>query len=397
MNAGPSFRGKKGKIMSDRKRKKKDGNGLAAAIMIACCAGIGFLAGTLGVPDIPEDTGLPAFLAGYLLQILLLLAAFWLQLILHEGGHLLAGLMTGYRFSSFRIGSLMLLKTGGGYSFRKFSLAGTGGQCLLIPPDRAPDGTYPYRFYHLGGVLLNLITGALFFAVYRLCPAGSAAGAFCLYLAVTGALCAATNGIPVRVSGVATDGCNVISIGKDPFALEAMWLQLKINEAQTEGVRLKDLPEGWFRIPDGAAKGNVIVSAMAVCSENRAMDGRDFGRAKEIVAALEEDEEYLLIGLYKSLLLMDRITIDLIENGEKADVSALDSRQNKAFRRAMAKYPAVIRTEYAVRLLKEKDPAAAKKCRETFEAVARRYPMKADIDSEREIMDHLDLCAGADG
>lgn len=76
-----------------------------------------------------------------------------------------------------------------------------------------------------------------------------------------------------------------------------------------------------------------------------------------------------------------------------AGVSELDARQNKAFLKSMAKFPAVIRTEYAIQLLKENDPAEAKKCRDRMDAVAQKYPLESDIESEMEIMAYLDSCA----
>lgn len=78
--------------------------------------------------------------AQYLIVLALMLfiavLAFQMQVIVHEGGHLLFGLLCGYRFLSFRIGSLMLIKTGEGFRIRRFTLKGTGGQCLMIPPER---------------------------------------------------------------------------------------------------------------------------------------------------------------------------------------------------------------------------------------------------------------------
>ena len=100
--------------------KKKSGKILTAVIFIICCFGAGYLLGTLWSSALPEESGLPQRI-DFLIQALLLVIAFFLQIILHEGGHLIAGLMTGYRFSSFRIGNRMLLKNQEGFSFRKFS------------------------------------------------------------------------------------------------------------------------------------------------------------------------------------------------------------------------------------------------------------------------------------
>ncbi|MCQ2420051.1 MAG: M50 family metallopeptidase [Clostridia bacterium] len=375
------------------KRKKKIVGFLTGFILILVCMFAGYLIGSLDLFRFSEDVDLSSFVSSYLLQVFLLFLSFYLQIIIHEGGHLVAGLLTGYRFSSFRIGSVLLLKNHDGFSFKRFFLAGTGGQCLLIPPKKNANGSYPFKLYHLGGVIFNLITALLFFILYRFALHGLILRMFFLYLSVSGILCAIMNGAPMRVSGVASDGYNVIHIGKEPFALEAMWLQLKINEAQTEGVRLKDLPDDWFVIPDHAAKNNEIISAVAVFSENRAMDQLDFETAKALIFDLQNSDEFAVIGLYQNLLLFDQVTIDLLENGENADVSALNSRQIKAFRKSMAKYPAVIRTEYAIQLLKEKNPSAANKYRKLFDSVAQKYPMKSDIDSEMEILACIDAAS----
>ncbi len=380
--------------MSERKEGRKSSNTLSTVIMTLCCFGVGFVIGSSEIFSFPEDAGFFEILAVFVLQFAFILLGLYLQVIIHEAGHLLAGLITGYRFLSFRIGNVMLLKIGGKYSFKRFSLAGTSGQCLMIPPDRAPDGTYPYRLYHMGGVLLNLITAAASVTAFCFIPDGNYFGSFLFFFGIFGVILAIFNGIPMRSGGVPTDGYNVIHIGGEPFALDAMWLQLKINESQHEGVRLKDLPAEWFTIPESAAKSNEIIAALAVFSENRAMDAIDFSRAKEQITMLLDGGEYSVIGLYKGLLEFDKVTIDLIENGANADISALERRELKTFRRSMAKYPAVIRTEYAVSVLKKNDPVGAQKKKALFEKVAEKYPLVTDIASEREIMDYISEKAG---
>ena len=73
--------------------------------------------------------------------------------------------MTGYKFSSFRIGNIMLVKTGGKLKFKKLTIAGTAGQCLMSPPD-LKDDKMPVIIYNLGGALLNIISCIIFFIIY---------------------------------------------------------------------------------------------------------------------------------------------------------------------------------------------------------------------------------------
>ena len=57
-----------------------------------------------------------------------------LNTFFHELGHLIFGLLTGYRFLSFRIFGLMLTRESGSLRFKKHSMPGTLGQCLMAPP-----------------------------------------------------------------------------------------------------------------------------------------------------------------------------------------------------------------------------------------------------------------------
>ena len=108
---------------------------------------------------------LSRLLLSCILSLTCLILAVFVQIILHEGGHLIFGLATGYRFVSFRIGSLTLIKEKGKFRFKRFSISGTGGQCLLSPPDK-PYEQLPYFWYNAGGVLMNLLTAILALALW---------------------------------------------------------------------------------------------------------------------------------------------------------------------------------------------------------------------------------------
>ena len=77
-----------------------------------------------------DSLGLP----GLLVLLLLLVLAYVLQVVVHEGGHLVCGLLTGYRALSFRIGRVLLVKLDGRWRLRAYHIPGTGGQCLMAPP-----------------------------------------------------------------------------------------------------------------------------------------------------------------------------------------------------------------------------------------------------------------------
>ena len=82
-----------------------------------------------------------------LLGFALLYLFFFLHIIIHEAGHLVFGLISGYRFLSFRIFSIIFVKVDGHIVRKRYSLRGTAGQCLMYPPKEECDGSFPiYTF-----------------------------------------------------------------------------------------------------------------------------------------------------------------------------------------------------------------------------------------------------------
>ena len=143
----------------EKKAKQDHGTVFSTLCMVLFGAALGIFAGK-DLFEIVEGVSFGEYLLHVAWLIVMMTAAFYLQTILHEGGHLVCGLLTGYRFVSFRIGSWMLQRAHGKLRVRNFKLAGTGGQCLLAPPPLT-DGEMPCVLYNLGGPLANLITALL--------------------------------------------------------------------------------------------------------------------------------------------------------------------------------------------------------------------------------------------
>ena len=217
----------------------------------------------------PDD-----FWADFLVLLLLsLYVAVCLQILIHEAGHLVFGLLTGYHFVSFRIANFMWIRGNGRLRFRRQSIAGTGGQCLMSPPDLKKDGRFPVVLYNLGGSLMNLGTGLICFAGFWLLRREKGLlPAFLLMMAAAGILSALMNGIPIHSQMVDNDGYNALSLGKNPAAMRALWIQLKINEQMARGLRLRDMPQEWFVLPSGEEMKNSLAAALAVFACNRLMD-----------------------------------------------------------------------------------------------------------------------------
>lgn len=364
-------------------KKKRSGTALTS-IFFVCIGGVaGFLIGRYFMVGALREGSVDLVPALLMLLVGVCLSTF-LQIIFHEGGHLMFGLLSGYRFSSFRIGSLMWIEQDGKMRFRRLSLAGTGGQCLMSPPPMK-NGTFPYVWYNLGGVLMNLITASVSAGVALLCQNLRLVNAFCVVVALMGIAFALMNGIPMR-GAVNNDGYNALALGKSPQALRAFWLQMKINERIVAGERLKDMPNDWFLMPSDADMKNSMVAVLGVFACNRLMDEKHFAATdREIERLLSMDSG--IVELHRRLLIDDQIYCELVGECKKERLDILWDKAQVKFNKSMKNFPTVLRTEYAYALLAEHDEEKAEKLRLAFEKMARRYPHPQEIEAERELME----------
>lgn len=185
------------------------------------------------------------FVAPVVLAFVALFVAIFLHIILHEGGHLIMGYATGYRFVSFRIASIAFIRKDGRIKIKRFKLAGTGGQCLMSPPDVALDQA-PYFWYNAGGVLMNLVFALLPLVLLMTYSMPMWLEELCMMMTFVGAFLALVNGIPMRPGGMQNDGMNILTIYRIPEKRKDFVRQLQIAAAATEGKRASEMPSEWF-------------------------------------------------------------------------------------------------------------------------------------------------------
>ncbi len=377
------------------KRKKLDLRKYTGMLFFLAIGGFSgwFIGYYLG--ETAAEGGVGQTLISFAVLMLGMFVMLYAQIVIHEAGHLVFGLLTGYRFSLFRIGSLTFLcdPDSGKISMRRMQLAGTGGQCLLIPPEPV-DGRIPFVLYHLGGVLMNLIASALFFVLYLVCRPMPMLSLFFLIGVIVGVAYAMMNGIPMRLGAVDNDGYNLYAQVKSPAAMEATRIQLLVSEASSRGVRLRDMPAEWFAIPVGASLENSMVAVIGVLACNRLMDEGRYDETEAAIRALCAKPTGM-VGIYRSLLHCDRMTCQLLR-GDTDGARLLLTKELKSFMRAMKNNPTILRTRYALARLADADESEASAVMELFERCAGTHPFPSDIESEREILSAIDTAAEND-
>lgn len=307
----------------------------------------------------------------------------YIQLIIHELGHLIFGLISKYKFSSFRIGNLILVKNNKKIKLKLLKISGTGGQCIMIPP-KSENGKIPVILYNLGGALANIIT-AFIFIIFHIIVNDKVILAYIFdILALFGIYFAALNGIPMKMGIIDNDGFNAISLSKDKSAQKAFLIQLKINEALSNNKRLKEMPAEWFEINKNANLNNSLIAAILVLSCNRLLDEHEFKKANKKMDTILK-KETAIVGLHYNLLICDRIYCCLLENNVK-EVKKLYNEATKNFMTSMKNYPSIIRTNYALSLLLDKDQTKANTYLKKFQKCAKTHPYPSDIISEKELI-----------
>ena len=348
--------------------------GLAFMLLGACC-------GVLMVRTMEENSGSLFTLAAL---FVVMYAAMILQIAIHEAGHLVFGLLSGYRFCSYRIFSLMWLRQDKKICFRRFSLAGTGGQCLMEPPELA-DGEIPVVLYNLGGSLMNVIVSCVFLLLWWVLGRSSLLASVFLMAALVGFAFAAMNGIPMRMGAVDNDGYNALVLKRDKAALRAFWIQMKVSAETARGKRLREMPAEWFAVPTDEAMKNSMMATLGVFACNRLMDEQRFTEADKLMERMLTNGSGMA-GLYRGLMICDRIYVELIGEARRELIADWLGKEQRKLMKSMKTYPSVIRTEYALALMADRDSAKAEKIMARFEKCARHYPYPGDIASERELL-----------
>ena len=317
--------------------------------------------------------------------------AFFVQVVIHEAGHLVFGKLSGYTFSSFRVFSFMWIKEKNKIRFRRLSLAGTGGQCLMVPPDMN-DGKIPVVLYNMGGSIMNILVSLLFLVLFALTAEEPYLSLVMLISAVVGFAFAIMNGVPMRLGTMDNDGYNAFALRKNSDAMRGFWVQLRANEQIASGVRLKDMPEAWFVVPSDAEMKNSMVAVIGVFACNRLIDEHRFEDADQLMAHLL-DIDSGIVGLHRNLLICDRLFCELIGENKSDTVEALRSEEQQKFMKSMKNFPSVLRSQYTYALLAKKDFKQANEVETQLEKCAKSYPYPSEIQAERELIEIAKIAA----
>jgi hypothetical protein len=315
--------------------------------------------------------------------------------VLHELGHLICGLLSGYRFISFSIGHMMLVKENGKLKKKRYGVAGVGGQCLMSPPEPV-NGAYPFLLYNLGGCCMNFIVSGIFAALFLLLRDVVAySEVIFLPIALVGVILGITNVLPIKMGGISTDGHNIFSLQKSEISRRAFWALLTVNARMALGERLKDLPEKWFEVTEGYDFNDTVQANVAALRLSRLIERHDFAEAKALAERILREGEKL-IELLKNEVRCELLFLEIIgeENPKRQDsIERLDTHELKKYIKSSENQLSKHRLMYAYEKIVSRNDELAQKYAESFEKSSVTHPYAGDLKSERELMGIVDELA----
>lgn len=314
-------------------------------------------------------------------SIVSLFVSFLLTTIIHEAGHLVCGLLTGYKYLLFRVGSLSLIKRNNKFEFKKFSIQGTGGQCILMPPESDDPKKVPCFLYHLGGGLFNFITALIAFPI-AFATNSNILRPFFLVLGILSIFQFLMNLIP-RKGQIPNDGYNILMMLRKPTERVAMYKTLKVNGLLFNGSTPSQIPPELYEL--GAEGFYNVVETILKGAER--IDSLDFESAEKLFSESADNNTikyYQLEG--RSELMFCKIMngapaeeIDRIYDTELANFITVAGKTLISKRRQM----------YAYQLLYKHDEEAAEKEYQAAMKLKDTYPIEGEVTAELKLIDFI--------
>ncbi|MDR7857400.1 MAG: hypothetical protein RIN63_12490 [Tissierella sp.] len=313
--------------------------------------------------------------------LLIFFIGFLFHIIIHEAGHLIFGLITGYSFVSFRIGSFTVVKEDGKLKAKKFNIPGTAGQCLMMPPDLI-DGKFPFVIYNFGGVIINFIVSTLsILSVIFIKNIIFPFNAILVLTGMAGIIAVLTNGIPLKIGGIVNDAYNVISMLKDEEAKRGFYLQLKVNGLQSKGMRIKDMDFSLFELQPDSDISNPLNTSIRLMEFNWHLDNMDFDNARKCINSFIPHFSKL-IPLYRFEINCERIFLELIGECDKSFIDRLYDKQLKKYIKSAKYMISKKRLLMAYEYFYNENSDHALKHYEDLKKLSNSYPIRGEADME---------------
>lgn len=260
----------------------------------------------------------------------------------------------------------------------------------MMPPDTDLFHC-PYKWYNIGGILLNCLV-TLFFIFVLISGLLTGYGKlFAAMMILSGLFILITNGIPMKISGITNDAYNMKLLSKELLSRYAFGLQLKVYGLQMQGKQLKEMPEEWFILPVQPDFTNIFHISLFLLKAMRYTEQFDFASARALLLKIEPYENKL-VALCRNEWKCELLFCEIMEGGSLDRIEKLYTPQLEKYCFVSGKYMLnKKRMLYTYALLVEKNEEKAEKIKRDFLLLSKRYPNQGEATAETEIIERIKL------
>lgn len=325
-----------------------------------------------------EDQGFGLDMMIYFL--IFAVVSYILHIIFHEGGHALFGILGGFEFVSFRIGSYMWSLENGKLKYSRYRLSGSGGQCLMLPKNEKLES---YVLYNAGGGLMNLLVAVLFLGLNAIFH-DTLFQIFGINMVAIGFLLGLFNLIPFD-AGIPNDGYNIYCILKDRKSLHSMYQQLILSKELADGKRIDEIDEEILTLYEGADLKNPLNTCIQANYGTRLLVLKKYDEAKEVLLELKR---LPISNIYEQSVSVDLALTRLLSEDLNGFLLGIDEKMMKSFqkeRNAVYTLALMVGVEWLV----NRDDEAAKVSLKYFRDACRTYPYQGIVSEVEQIVELL--------
>ena len=330
------------------------------------------------------------YFLNYLLLLAVLLGMYIVSTLVHESGHLIGGLRSGYRFVMFRVGALTWMRgENGRVRFARMKAPGIAGQCLMSPPELV-NGVMPFKAYHLGGVTANGIAAAVSGLLGWIVWAGAPIAAMMLWMfALINVMGVVANGIPLPGEAVNNDGYNYRTMCEDEACIALSWRELKMLEQSFRGVQMHEMPDEWFCLPtDEQMRSNARYANAGLYYYARLLAKDRVEEAAQVIERMLENDA-AVSGIQKLLMRVDLARCGMLGQRRLEVIRKLLDKETRRLMKQMKRSILIAQTEYMYAALIEHDEERMKMFEAQFEQLAKLHPIEKEVQAAREQMHRI--------
>ena len=361
--------------MTDKKKDTKLKTILSWVVLIIGSFITGILL-AIYAPNFLEDIDL--------YELLLILLAFFLSLplhiILHEAGHLLGGLLSGYNFIMFRLFNTVWIKTDEGISKRRQQVQGILGQALMMPPEDKDNP--PFLLYHSSGFLVNLLTGVLLIVLGNMIS-NSTVSLILYAVAGSALLLFLMNCIPMQPN----DGYNIVEQIKRPETTTELTSILRLYGEMVRGTSFTELQK-YIHLDEIESIENPNNVTLLTAQAAAYQEQYDFDSARKIYAEIWEQRDDLLEP-HKPDAYLNYLFNLLMTDPHHEDIAKL--KETTALKNySKAKLADVLKTQAAEALYVDDDFTRAKELLAEGKPMIAQAPTVAEENLEYLLYEYLE-------